>query len=292
MHDYVIKWKRFPRYWPFVRRIQWSPVDSLHKGPVTPALIFSLKSTNGYTNRRDADDLGRHRAHYDVTVMDKLSVAYSDYISQKNQGKRPSLASHSRSWIMTLKPGQNGRHFADDIVKRIFMNEKLRSFTQISLKFVPREQQISIGSDNGLVPIRWNKWWFISLTHISDTRPQRVIQCQTVIQTNVYISSTRVHRTNFNCNCQMFSNKKMCWKVSPTMSLCRFLVLFEARKALRTYWKPKLNFNSYFCTELRRVHSGRIFQHHSAHVLSSKRDNFNVLHISVPRHDMNITMTS
>ena len=42
-HDDVIKWKQFPRYWPFVRGI--------------------------HRSGRDADDLRRHRAHYDVTVM-------------------------------------------------------------------------------------------------------------------------------------------------------------------------------------------------------------------------------
>ena len=27
LHDYVIKWKLFPRYWPFVRGIHWSPMN-------------------------------------------------------------------------------------------------------------------------------------------------------------------------------------------------------------------------------------------------------------------------
>ena len=31
-HDDVIKWKHFPRYWPFVRGIHRSPVNSRHKG--------------------------------------------------------------------------------------------------------------------------------------------------------------------------------------------------------------------------------------------------------------------
>ena len=31
-HDGVIKWKHFPRYWPFVRGIHRSPVNSPHKG--------------------------------------------------------------------------------------------------------------------------------------------------------------------------------------------------------------------------------------------------------------------
>ena len=29
--DDVIRWKHFPHYWPFVRGIHWSPVDSLTK---------------------------------------------------------------------------------------------------------------------------------------------------------------------------------------------------------------------------------------------------------------------
>ena len=42
LHDDVIKWKHFPRYWPFVRGIHRSPVNSPHKGQWRGALIFSL----------------------------------------------------------------------------------------------------------------------------------------------------------------------------------------------------------------------------------------------------------
>ena len=31
LHDDVIKWKHFPRNWPFVRGIHRSPVNSPHK---------------------------------------------------------------------------------------------------------------------------------------------------------------------------------------------------------------------------------------------------------------------
>ena len=31
-HDDVIKWKHFPRYWPFVQGIHRPPVNSPHKG--------------------------------------------------------------------------------------------------------------------------------------------------------------------------------------------------------------------------------------------------------------------
>ena len=40
--DDVIKWKHFPRYWPSVRGIHWSPVNSPHKGQWRRALVFSL----------------------------------------------------------------------------------------------------------------------------------------------------------------------------------------------------------------------------------------------------------
>ena len=47
-HDDVIKWKHFPRYWTFARRIHRSPLNSPHKGQWRGALMFSMKtSSNG-----------------------------------------------------------------------------------------------------------------------------------------------------------------------------------------------------------------------------------------------------
>ena len=40
--------------------------------------------------------------------------------------------------INTLRPRQNGRHFADDNFKYIFLNENVSISTNISLKFVPK----------------------------------------------------------------------------------------------------------------------------------------------------------
>ena len=41
-HDDVIKWKHFPRYWPFVRGIHRSPVNFPHRGQWRRALMLSL----------------------------------------------------------------------------------------------------------------------------------------------------------------------------------------------------------------------------------------------------------
>ena len=74
-HDDVIKWKHFPRNWPFVRGIYRSPVNSPHKGQWRGALMFSLICVwiNDWVNNREAGDVRRYRAHYDVFVM------YTDY---------------------------------------------------------------------------------------------------------------------------------------------------------------------------------------------------------------------
>ena len=60
--------KHFPRYWPFVRGIPRSPVNSPHKGQWRGALMFYLVCvlTNGWVNNRDVGDLRRQRGHYDV----------------------------------------------------------------------------------------------------------------------------------------------------------------------------------------------------------------------------------
>ena len=78
IHDDVIKWKQFSRYWPFVQGIHRSPVNSQHKGQWRGALMFSLICAwiNGWVNNDEASDLRRHRAHYDVIVMCFLKAMF------------------------------------------------------------------------------------------------------------------------------------------------------------------------------------------------------------------------
>ena len=69
-HDDVIKWKYFPRYWPFLRGIHRSPVNSPHKGQWSGALMFSLICPwiNAWVDNCEAGGLRRHLVHYDVTT--------------------------------------------------------------------------------------------------------------------------------------------------------------------------------------------------------------------------------
>ena len=69
-HDDAVRWKHFRRYWPFVRRIHRSPVNSPHKGQWRGALMFSLICAwiNSSVNSHEAGDLWRHHAYNDVIV--------------------------------------------------------------------------------------------------------------------------------------------------------------------------------------------------------------------------------
>ena len=71
IHDDVIKWKHFPRNWPFVREIHRSLVNFPHKGQWRGALMFTLIYAwiNDWVNNREAGDLRRQHGHYDVIVM-------------------------------------------------------------------------------------------------------------------------------------------------------------------------------------------------------------------------------
>ena len=86
--------------------------------------------------------------------------------------------------INTLRSRQNGRHFADDIFKCIFLNKNVGISIRISMKFVPK---CPINNIPALVQIlAWHlpgdkplsepmmvKSWM----HICVTLPQRVKQC-------------------------------------------------------------------------------------------------------------------
>ena len=97
IHDDVIKWKHFPRYWPFVRGIHRFPVNSPHKYQWRGALMFSLICVwiNGWVNNREAGDLRRYRAHYDVLVMTNISLRFLKAIWIV---KRTNLVHWTVSW--------------------------------------------------------------------------------------------------------------------------------------------------------------------------------------------------
>ena len=75
----VIKWKHFPPYWPFMRGIHRSPVNSPQRGQWHGASMFSLICAwiNGWVNNRESGDLRRHRANYDVTAIPSRCIDHT-----------------------------------------------------------------------------------------------------------------------------------------------------------------------------------------------------------------------
>ena len=90
-----------------------------------------------------------------------------------------SFDHQSHIYINTLRPRQNGRHFADDIFKCIFLNENVWISIRISLKFVPKGLinnipalvQIMAWRRPGDKPL-FEPMMASLLTHICVTRPQ------------------------------------------------------------------------------------------------------------------------
>ena len=82
-HDGAIKWKHFPLYWPFVRGIHWSPVNSPHKGQWRGALMFSLTCawTNGSANNRLSK---QSRRRWLETPSRSLWRHYNDFLKKQN----------------------------------------------------------------------------------------------------------------------------------------------------------------------------------------------------------------
>ena len=109
-----------------------------------------------------------------------------------------SFATHKNTpYLNTLRPRQNGRHFADDTFKHIFLNQNVRNLINISLKCVPKGRIHNITS---LVQIiAWHRPGDKPLSepmmvrlppHICVTRPQWV---NSLRPSDAYICVCRLH---------------------------------------------------------------------------------------------------
>ena len=92
-------------------------------------------------------------------------IYHREYQSFKMKGENRTKLEAIATFIMrgffyTLRPRKNGRHFADDIFKCIFLNENVWIPIKISLNFVPR---VPINNIPALVQIIiWNNDGYIT----------------------------------------------------------------------------------------------------------------------------------
>ena len=130
-----------------------------------------------------------HTRHSYSSGKDKFAeIVWNEYNLAKLILKREWLI--SLGWIIiisTLRPRQNGRQFADDTYKCIFLNENVWTPIKISLKFVPK---VRINNIPALVQIMaWRRPGDKPLsgpmmvrlpTHICATRSQWVKVCMDI----------------------------------------------------------------------------------------------------------------
>ena len=112
--------------------------------PVTRSLMFSLICVwiNDWINNRQAGDLRRYSAHYDVTLVATATAMTKNDAKLTVHRCSNFLSSIAVIFtiINTLRPRWNEQHFADDIFKCIFFNENVWISINISRKFVPKVQ--------------------------------------------------------------------------------------------------------------------------------------------------------
>ena len=158
VHDDVIKWKHFPRYWPFVRGIHRPPVNSPHKGQWRGALVFSFICVwiNRWVNNREAGDLRRYRAHTYIYIhiyAPALSIALSNRLISGE--------------------GNKGWRYLCWLNEALWDNREKRHDSLCKNSFVITMEQI----DN------WNILMFISIAHshidgLVTTKPELPKHCQ------------------------------------------------------------------------------------------------------------------
>ena len=133
MHADVIKWKHFPRCWPFARGIHRSPVNSPHKGRWRGALMFSLICNwiNGWVSHRETGDLKQHHAHYDVIIMWNNFLLPQNFPEQMMQPGRLWFDNLPRSPADNIhKTQQNSIHISWNI---LYFSQWLHTLTMNAL---------------------------------------------------------------------------------------------------------------------------------------------------------------
>ena len=158
-------------------------------GILEEVLIFKAMMLCQQKRYHFRTSVAREKLFVQENSNENIKAKYHCHLDRETTGDthtEPVIQEAFLSWraygvFNTLRPRQNGRHFADDIFKCIFLNENVWIPTKISLKFFPKGP---INNIPALVSIMaWRRPgdkplsepMMVSLaTHICVTRPQWV----------------------------------------------------------------------------------------------------------------------
>ena len=124
LHDDVIKWKHFPRYWPFVRGIHRSPGNSPHKGQWRGALMFSLicalnkrlnKQSWGWWFETSSRSLWRHR-NKNVRRNDRIYSTFFIYSGNSDGYLRYLIGIHRKKSNLTALTATDWLKMVDKLI--------------------------------------------------------------------------------------------------------------------------------------------------------------------------------
>ena len=168
--------------------------------------------------------------------------------------------------VNTLRPRQNGRRFADDTFKRIFLNENVRVSIRISLKFVPKSP---VNNNPALVQIMaWrlpgdkplSEPIMVSLlTHICVTRPQWVKCVWVFADTVMNRFAWRVDLVSFFCSKIWYhtlisvNGRCTCIHYSPflllasTQLIARETMVYSTERGTLRIWSGEISNKSNRC---------------------------------------------
>ena len=202
-HDDVIKWKQFPRYWPFVRRIHRSPVKSPHKGQWREALMLSLICAwiNVRVNNREAADLTLRRAHYDVTLIMVLICSHCN---------QPCILSACRQKYLILPHSRwvHGRNMPQS------MCEKYHFCQPTGL------HDLNIDETMACIPISLKgNWWWVAMDFVPLRLVETVMQKTFKNIMHITETSTRMMAQTGLVNLMLF----VCWDLFLFVSWIKIL---------------------------------------------------------------------
>ena len=128
-----------------------APVNSPHKGQWRGAVMFSLICPwiNAWVNKREAGDLRRHRAYYDVIVMGGISGRHNVNLWCRQRRKRLASSRHS---LFSLQNILTHRwHLYTGIWKRYFADIEAQIYS-IQITMTPANKWSLVHSQASVVP--------------------------------------------------------------------------------------------------------------------------------------------
>ena len=136
-HSRQCNWKcHLPKWWPFCPRGIW--VEQ-------PWSIWANKSHKSWIKWKWIL-LNTQKHNLDIQSISWWNNTWAYSMGYTATAVPLKLTDITANLFNTLRPGQNGRHFPDDIFMWIFLNENVWISNNVSLKFVPKDPMNNIPS--------------------------------------------------------------------------------------------------------------------------------------------------